>query len=59
MDPALALATVFLLGEIAMSALVEVNLGTAFRHRSIILIPLLFIFARLYKRHNELVKDTI
>lgn len=53
-DPTIALATIFLLGEIAMSALVEVNLGTSFRHRSIILIPLLFIIARLYKRHSEL-----
>ena len=35
---------IFLLGEIALSALVEVNLGTSFRHRSIILIPLLFIY---------------
>ena len=53
-DPTIALATIFLLGEIAMSALVEVNLGTSFRHRSIILIPLLFIIARLYNRRSEL-----
>ncbi len=46
-DLPLLLAFIFLLGEIAMSALVEVNIGTAFRHRSILFVPLIFIFVRL------------
>lgn len=46
-DLPLLLAFIFLLGEIAMSALVEVNIGTSFRHRSILLVPLIFIYARL------------
>jgi hypothetical protein len=46
-DLPLLIATLFLLGEVLMSAIIEVNIGTSFRHRSIILIPLIFIFVRL------------
>jgi hypothetical protein len=38
---------VYSLGFIAFSSLVEVNLGTSFRHRSIILILVIFIFLRI------------
>ena len=44
---------IFMLGEIAMSALVEVNLGTAFRHRSIIFVPLLFLYSRAIRNRNS------
>ncbi len=50
----------FILGGIAMSALIEVNLGTSFRHRSILFIPLIFLYVRLAQlastnraNHNE------
>jgi hypothetical protein len=52
-DPAILLTLVFLAGEIALSALVEVNLGTSFRHRSILLVPLVFLFVRLAQRAKE------
>ena len=44
---------IFLAGEVAFSALVEVNLGTSFRHRSILLVPLVFLFVRLAQRAKE------
>jgi hypothetical protein len=53
-DPQILFTLIFLVGEIAFSALVEVNLGTSFRHRSIILIPLVFVFLRLAQRAKEL-----
>ena len=53
-DPAILFTLVFLAGEIAFSALVEVNLGTSFRHRSILLVPLVFLFVRLAQRAKEL-----
>lgn len=46
-DPQILFALIFLAGEIFASALVEVNLGTSFRHRSILLIPLVFLYVRL------------
>ena len=52
-DPQILFTLIFLVGEIAFSALVEVNLGTSFRHRSILLVPLLFLFVRLAQRANE------
>jgi len=45
-DSSYFLASVFLVGEILMSALVEVNLGTSFRHRSILLAPLIYLLAK-------------
>ena len=36
-------ASIFIMGNIIFSSLVEVNVGTAFRHRSILLVPLLII----------------
>ena len=44
---------IFLAGEIAFSTLVEVNLGTSFRHRSILLVPLVFLYVRLVQRAKE------
>jgi hypothetical protein len=46
-DPAIVFTLIFLAGEIAFSSLVEVNLGTSFRHRSILLVPLVFLFLRI------------
>ena len=52
-DPQILFTLIFLAGEIAFSALVEVNLGTSFRHRSITLVPLVFLFVRLAQRAKE------
>ncbi len=52
-DPQILFTLIFLAGEIAFSALVEVNLGTSFRHRSIILVPLVFLYVRLAQRAKE------
>lgn len=52
-DPQIIFTLIFLAGEIAFSALVEVNLGTSFRHRSILLVPLVFLFVRLAQRAKE------
>jgi hypothetical protein len=53
-DPAILFTLIFLAGEIAFSSLVEVNLGTSFRHRSILLVPLVFLFLRINQRAHEL-----
>ena len=55
-DPSMILAIIFTLGFIAFSALVEVNLGTSFRHRSVLLTPIIFMFARLSQLSNEKIK---
>ncbi len=47
LEPTIALAAIFLFGEILFSALVEVNLGTSFRHRSIIVVPLVYLCFRI------------
>ena len=52
-DPQILFNLIFLAGEIAFSALVAVNLGTSFRHRSIILVPLVFLYVRLAQRDTE------
>ena len=52
-DPQVLFTLIFLAGEIAFSALVEVNLGTSFRHRSILLVPLIFLYVRLNQRASE------
>jgi len=52
-DPQIIFISIFLAGEIALSALLEVNLGTAFRHRSILLIPLVFLCVRLEQISKE------
>jgi len=52
-DPQILLTLIFLAGEVIMSSLIEVNLGTSFRHRSIILVPLVFLYVRLAQRAKE------
>jgi hypothetical protein len=46
-DLPIVFTSIFLIGLVALSALVEVNLGTSFRHRSIIFVPLVFLYMRL------------
>ena len=61
-DPQILFTLIFLAGEIAFSALVEVNLGTSFRHRSILLAPLVFLYVRLpqwAKEQKDSELDTI
>jgi hypothetical protein len=53
-DPAILFTLIFLAGEIASSSLIEVNLGTSFRHRSILLVPLVFLYVRIIQRAHEL-----
>ena len=53
-DPTMILSVIFTLGFIAFSALVEVNLGTSFRHRSVLLVPIIFMFLRLRQRSVEM-----
>jgi hypothetical protein len=43
-DYAVMLATIFVLEFVGISALIEVNVGTALRHRSLLLIPILVIW---------------
>lgn len=45
-DPLFLLSAIYFVSLVAISALVEVNLGTSFRHRSILLIPLIVMFIR-------------
>jgi hypothetical protein len=53
-DPAIIFTLIFLAGEITFSSLVEVNLGTSFRHRSILLAPIVFLYLRIAQRAREL-----
>ena len=57
-DPTMILSVIFTLGFIAFSALVEVNLGTSFRHRSVLLVPIIFMFLRLRQRSMEMASQT-
>lgn len=52
-DPAILFTFIFLVLLVTFSALVEVNLGTSFRHRSIIFIPLIFLFVRLRSKFSS------
>ncbi len=54
-DPVLLLTGALFLSLVAFSALVEVNLGTSFRHRSILLVPLLVMFIRARSKPDVLV----
>ena len=58
LDPTMILSIIFTLGFIAFSALVEVNLGTSFRHRSVLLVPIIFMFLRLRQRSVEMASLT-
>jgi hypothetical protein len=57
-DPTIILSVIFTLGFIAFSALVQVNLGTAFRHRSVLLVPMIYMFLRLRQRSMEMASLT-
>jgi hypothetical protein len=43
-------ATIFALEFVAISALTEINVGTALRHRSLLLIPILVIWVARKKK---------
>ncbi len=45
-DPVFQLAAIYFASLVMVSALVEVNLGTSFRHRSILFIPLIVMYLR-------------
>ena len=49
-DYAVMMATIFAFEFVAISALTEVNVGTALRHRSLLLIPILVIWIARKKR---------
>ena len=53
-DPVIVAAGVLFMSLVTFSALVEVNLGTSFRHRSILLIPLLVMFIRARSKPDVL-----
>ena len=49
-DYAVMVATIFALEFVAISALTEINVGTALRHRSLLLIPILVIWVARKKK---------
>jgi len=49
-DYAVLIAALFALEFVAISALTEVNVGTALRHRSLLLIPILVIWVARKKK---------
>jgi hypothetical protein len=53
-DYAVVMATLFALEFVAISALTEINVGTALRHRSLLLIPILIIW--LARKKTEINK---
>ena len=52
MDSSCQLHFILLIGMILMSALVEVNLGTSFRHKSILIVPLLVLVFSTVKKDS-------
>jgi len=48
-DGPLVVSLIFIVGFVLFSALIQVNLGTAFRHRSVILIPIIYSILRTRK----------
>jgi hypothetical protein len=54
-DPVFQLSALYFLSLVAISALVEVNLGTSFRHRSILFIPLVVMFLRARRKTTSVV----
>jgi len=50
LDYAVMIATLFALEFVAISALTEINVGTALRHRSLLLIPILVVWAARKKK---------
>jgi hypothetical protein len=51
-DYAVIIATLFALEFVAISALTEINVGTALRHRSLLLIPILIIWIARKKKSS-------
>jgi hypothetical protein len=51
-DYAVMMATLFALEFVAISALTEINVGTALRHRSLLLIPILVIWVARKKKSS-------
>ena len=49
-DYAIMMATLFVLEFVAISALTEINVGTALRHRSLLLIPIMVIWVARKKK---------
>ena len=58
-NPVLIYSLVLTFGYVIMSALTEVNFGTSFRHRSILVIPLIFIVlaTRVSLQNSDQEKD--
>lgn len=54
-DPLFLLSATYFVALVAVSALVEVNLGTSFRHRSILFIPLIVMYIRARNKPLALV----
>ena len=54
LDYAVTIATLFALEFVAISALTEINVGTALRHRSLLLIPILVIWLSREKKPASL-----
>lgn len=54
-DQVFQLSALYFASLVAMSALVEVNLGTSFRHRSILFIPLIVMYIRARNRPTVIV----
>ena len=52
-NPVMVFATIFLAGFIIFSALIEVNLGTSFRHRSILVPLIIFLYIQLLQSKNR------
>jgi hypothetical protein len=50
LEYAVMMATLFALEFVAISALTEINVGTALRHRSLLLIPILVIWVARKKK---------
>jgi len=53
-DYAVMMATLFALEFVAISALTEINVGTALRHRSLLLIPIMVMWASYEKKPASL-----
>ena len=54
LDYAVMMATLFAFEFVAVSALTEINVGTALRHRSLLLIPILVIWLARKNKHAHL-----
>ena len=52
-EPTMVFSFILFVGFVAFSALVEVNLGTSFRHRSILLVPLAYMYVYLNSKTKE------